>query len=166
MKSKIFCLLLVAVAFGGCIKKMPRQGDKAPVVTLADPNGTVFSTEKVKAKLLLLHFWTDWCKACREEFPKLEQAYQDLKPLGVEFVAVNIGQPASTSQKFREDFSITFPMLVDEKSLAKETFKITAYPTNYLIDSNGVILRRIVGWVEKSQIQIILRSLENSPIAQ
>jgi peroxiredoxin len=156
----IFSTVALCLGLEACIKKMPRQGDKAPVLELLDLEGKTFSTQSVEAKLFLLHFWTDWCKACREEFPKLELAYRELKPKGVEFVAVNIGQPKATSQKFKEEFSITFPMLVDQDSKAADIYKVTSYPTNYLIDQKGVVLRRIVGWMDKTQIEILLQTLE------
>ncbi len=158
--KKVIPIILILV-LSGCIRKMPRQGDIAPELVLPDTQGSIVSTSQIKSKLLLLHFWTDWCKSCREEFPRLEQAYQELKPKGVEFVAVNIGQPAATSERFRQDFGITFPMLVDEKSQAKTLYKVSTFPTSYLIDQNGVILRRVVGWMDKSQIEIVFQSLQS-----
>ena len=146
--------------FFSCGQKKLGKGSIAPEIDFKDLENKVYSLEKYKGKVILLHFWTDFCQSCRAEFPRMQSTYKALEGEKFELLAVNVGQPKSASQKFKQDFSVTFPMLIDEKGVSKDLYKVEAFPTNYFITPEGKILRKIVGWLDQSQIEFVINKFK------
>ncbi len=140
-----------------CGDKKLGKGSNAPEIPFKDLENTSHTLAQYKGKVVLLHFWTDFCQSCRAEFPRMQETYKALEGEKFELLAVNVGQPKSASEKFKKDFSVTFPMLTDEKNISKELYKVEAFPTNYFITPDGKILRKIVGWLDQSQIEFVLK---------
>jgi peroxiredoxin len=90
------------------------------------------------------------------EFPKLQETYEATKSKDFELVAINLGQPAQVSEKFRQDFSATFPMLVDNKNIMQSLYGIKVYPTNVFINPEGKIVRVIRGWISQKQVEVLI----------
>jgi peroxiredoxin len=133
-----------------------QPGNLAPDFKIKDINQQTQSLSQYKGKVVLLHFWTDFCQSCRAEFPRMQAAYQALKSNDFELLAINIGQPSSVSKDFQKDFEVSFPMLVDIQKVTKDLYAINAFPTNYFINPEGKIIRRITGWLTKNQIEVII----------
>ncbi|TAE76248.1 MAG: TlpA family protein disulfide reductase [Bacteroidetes bacterium] len=159
MKKIIYLLLIIFVLFS-CNSKPTDKGQIAPVFALADMENQTYSPEKNKGKVLILHFWTDFCRSCREEFPRMQANYEELKKdnsFDFELVAINLGQSKKVSEKFKKDFEISFKMLVDEKKITEKLYDIQTFPTNYIINSEGKIARKIKGWLSKKQIEMLIK---------
>lgn len=133
-----------------------KQGNQAPDFKILGLDEVQYQLSKYKGKVVLVHFWTDWCQSCRAEFPKIQAFYEDLKSDDFELLAINVGQPESSSQDFKESFDVTFPMLTDVNGITQDLYKIKAFPTNYFVDTEGKIIRKIVGWVDKKQVEVIV----------
>lgn len=158
-----FGILMTANLFflGGCGENRLAKGSKAPEISfLSLDKNTTHTLKTHKGKVILLHFWTDFCQSCKAEFPRLQNTYKALEGENFELLAVNVGQPQSASEKFKKDFSITFPMLIDEKAISKDLYKVEAFPTNYFITPEGKILRKIIGWLDQSQIEFVINKFK------
>lgn len=143
-----------------CANKPTDKGQPAPDFTLSDLAQKTYSPQNYKDRVLILHFWTDFCKSCREEFPRMQEAYQDLKKeknLPFEFLAINLGQSKKIVEKFKNDFEVEFPMLIDEKKITEKLYDIQTFPTNYIINSKGKIARKLKGWLSKNQIEMLIK---------
>src|SRR5699024_6532567 len=58
------------------------------------------------------------------------------------FLAVNMTESEKSEDdviEFVDEFAMTFPVLLDVDSEVSETYQVQAYPTTYMIDSNGHI---------------------------
>lgn len=160
MKTKIYLLLIIIITLYSCNSKTTDKGQIAPDFSLNDLNNQNYSPSKDKGKVIILHFWTDFCRSCREEFPRMQATYEDLKKeIGLQFelVAVNIGQTKKISEKFKKDFEVSFKMIVDEKKITEKLYDIQTFPTNYIINSEGKIARKIKGWLTKKQIEMLIK---------
>ena len=137
------------------------SGGGAPSFELPDTSGAIYKSGNYEnSNLTMLHFWADWCDACRREFPKLQRNYTELQPQGLEIVAINLGQPKDVSLQFQKDFGITFPMLLDEQESLKDIYHIQVFPTNIIIDNKGKIIREIRGWADKTTLTNILQGIK------
>ncbi len=158
--KKILYLLLIFIALFSCNSKPTDKGQTAPIFVLKDVANQDFSPENNKGKVLILHFWTDFCRSCREEFPRMQASYDELKKENnkdFELVAINLGQPKNVSEKFKKDFEVDFKMLVDEKKITEKLYNIQTFPTNYIINKEGKIARKIKGWLSKKQIEMVIK---------
>lgn len=157
MKGYQFFAILFLLNLSAC-SNLPgnKEGNIAIDFNLKDVGGKEYKLANYKGKLVMLHFWTDWCNSCRAEFPRVQDFYSELKNDDFELLAINVGQPRATSQEFQSLFNISFPMLVDDKGYTKDLFDLNAYPTNFFIAPDGKIIRIIKGWVDKKQVEVII----------
>lgn len=154
------CILVSLVWFATSCSSGPKPGEAAPDIELTTLEGEKVKLSDYQGKLVLLHFWTDWCDACREEFPRIQEYYADLGGKDFELLAVNVGQEVEVSKTFKKDFGVTFPMLADVDSETATIYGVEQFPTNYLINADGVVARRIIGWVDRTFVENVLYGIE------
>jgi thiol-disulfide isomerase/thioredoxin len=101
-----------------------------------DVNGNTFDSEYLKGKILVINFWFVGCGPCEIEMPelnKLVNQYKDNKE--VVFISFSRSSESKTRQ-FLNRKKFNYPTVAMDEALRNE-FKISAYPTNYVIDKNG-----------------------------
>lgn len=136
-----------------------RIGEVAPDFTLVDPLGNTFSLSNYSGKVVLLHFWASWCHFCREEFPKMQRSYNKHKDKNFVILAVNVKQSKEHVIDFMEKYNLTFPTPMDEEAAIAYRYGVVGLPTNFIIDPNGVVRDKVVGWVTERFVDRILASL-------
>ncbi|MDR3118984.1 MAG: AhpC/TSA family protein [Mediterranea sp.] len=98
-----------------------------------------------KGKLVLVDFWASWCSPCRNEMPKLVEAYAKYKDKNFEIVGVSLDQDAESWKKGLEELNMTWPQMSDLNywnSEAAKIYAIRGIPHVVLIDGEGVIVSR------------------------
>lgn len=113
------------------------KGQLAPDFKLQTLKGETVQLNDYRGQRVIVNFWATWCPPCRAEIPDFQKLYENEN---VEILAVNLtGTEESIEhvQTFVEDFNMTFPVLMDENSDVSSTYQVRAYPTSYMIDSNG-----------------------------
>ncbi len=75
----------------------------------------------------------------------MEELYRGLQGKGLEIVAVDVMEDKATVAAFRKSHGFTFPMLLDTTGEVASTYGAQAIPTNYVIDTKGQVLARVVG---------------------
>jgi len=135
--------------------KLVSVGKEAPNFTLPTPDGgQVALGEAVKGKkAVLVNFWFYGCGPCRAEFPHLQKIYTDLKDKGLELIAINNGDPKEVINKYIDENKWTFKIVMGGPRGGKdygvfEQYGVQAYPTNYLLDGEGKVVWRSVGFNE------------------
>lgn len=153
MKSRIFwSILFLLFVLPGCGTKI-EVGKPAPDFTVTDLQDKPVKLSDYRGKLVFLHFWADWCSECRAEFPRIEHAYEALKnDSEIAIISVNAGQSKYHVEDFKEEFGLTFPMLVDEYAKSAKLYQVEGIPTTFVIDPNGKIADIHVGWITEKYI--------------
>lgn len=108
-------------------------------VMAADGTEVTLSEVLKEKKLVILNFWYTTCSWCVEEFPLIEEMYQEYK----DDIAVIALDPYPTDsiegiKTFQAQYGLTFPMASVPPSWS-QTFGITGYPTSVFVDQYGVI---------------------------
>lgn len=155
----LFFISLILQA--GCSKKEAKLliGQAAIEFNAPTPAGDMVSLKDFNGKIILVHFWADWCSNCRAEFPKLESAYKNLGEQNFEIVAVNVAQSKNHVVSFVDTYGLTFPMLLDPQAVIAKLYGIKGLPTNIFINSKFKIVKVIIGWVDEEQIRQILKQI-------
>ena len=116
-----------------------------PVGAAAPPfNVHLFDNPEVEAqpfkgKVLVLEFWIRNCGPCIAAVPKLNRLAVKYKSRGVEVLAVNPVDNASTIAFFKEKYGPAYPMTGGGGKVA-DAFGVSAYPTVFILDKKGVII--------------------------
>jgi peroxiredoxin len=117
-------------------------GMAAPDFSQPDTTGALTSLSAYKGKIVLLHFWASWCKPCRVENKHLRELYTEWRDKGFEVVSVSVDQDRGKWIKAILDDKLEWKELSDLKprNEAAELYKISAYPSTFLLDADGKIL--------------------------
>ncbi|RZK38615.1 MAG: redoxin domain-containing protein [Pedobacter sp.] len=99
----------------------------------------------IKGKYILLEFWGSWCGPCREENPVLVQTYNAYKAKGFEILGVAADENKAQWLTAIKDDGLLWENVTDLKGSKNEAgliYNINSFPTNYLIDQNGIIIAK------------------------
>ena len=118
-----------------------KKGNTAPDFELFNLDEQPVKLSDFLGKKVILNFWATWCPPCRVEMPHMEkiskQYENDVVVLSVNLTHTEKSQ--SGVAEFVEKFGLTFPVVLDTKGDVANTYQIVAYPTTYIIDSQGII---------------------------
>jgi len=88
--------------------------------------------------------------------PHLQKLYAELKDKGLELIAINSGDPEETINKYAKESGFTFKIGMGEKPASDgknyqvpTLYGVQAYPTNYVLDGEGKVIFRSVGFNEE-----------------
>lgn len=118
----------------------------APNFELTTLDGETVSLHDYRGKKVFINFWATWCPPCRAEMPDMEKLYKSRED--IEILAVNLTSSEQNEEvvgEFVEDFGLTFPILMDRNADVSTMFQVSAYPTSYMIDSEGRIQSVVIG---------------------
>lgn len=121
------------------------KGDVAPDFTLpplraADiAKAQVLSLSDFRGKVVYLDFWDSWCGPCRESLPALDGLRSELSRDAFEIVAVNLDADPAAGRRFLAQYPVTYPVASDPSANAAAAYRLSALPTSFLIDRDGVV---------------------------
>jgi len=120
-------------------------GQKAPDFTMNDPNGVPVSLYDALAncEVLLLDFWAAWCGPCRKENPFVVSTYNQFHSKGFSVLGVSLDRDRESWLKAIENDKLTWTHVSNVKywdNPVAKMYGVSAIPTNYFIDKNGIIL--------------------------
>lgn len=124
------------------------KGNVAPDFTLQTSDGKTVKLSDFRGKKVILNFWATWCPPCRAEIPDMEKFYEANKDKNVVILGVNLTQAEKTPEsvpQFMKDNKMTYPILMDTKGLVGDQYQISAIPTSFILDTQGVIHEVITG---------------------
>lgn len=120
-------------------------GDRAPGFNLTSDNGEGMRLEDYRGKYVLLNFWATWCQPCVEELPSLNSVYQGMRDKGLIVLGVSVDEDKDLYRRFLEAHRVGFPTVRDPERSVSTRYGTFKYPETYLIDREGVVIRKYVG---------------------
>jgi len=138
-----------------------KKGQQALDFQLEDANGTMYKLSDFRGKKVFINFWATWCPPCRAEMPHMQQIYEDhggdVVVLGVNLTETETDPDAI--EPFIEDFELTFPIVLDREGDVMTTYRVTAYPTTFAIDSQGIIQEVYRGAINTKIMNEVLKKM-------
>lgn len=123
----------------------PHTNFIAPAFTLQSITGEMYDLNALKGKVLLVNFWATWCPPCRAEMPAIDTAYRANKDAGFVVLAVDQQEDPRVVKAFGEKYNLTFPLLLDRDGSVNVLYSVSALPTSYFVDRQGVIRDMMIG---------------------
>ncbi len=111
-----------------------------------------------KGKVVVLNFWASWCTPCRTEAPELEKAQKQLQSSGQGTVLGIAYQDApKDSEKFIDEFGITYPSLRDVGGKLAKDYGTRALPETFVINPQGKVVALSRGTVTQAFLDDAIR---------
>lgn len=114
--------------------------------TLKDQNGKTHNWNDYKNKVVLLHFWSTDCVACKNEIKELEKLYKHYNNNREDVILLSVVSPKlehkSTNKikKIVANRDISFPVLMDETGEFFSKFEIVSYPNTFIVKDSVIKL--------------------------
>jgi thiol-disulfide isomerase/thioredoxin len=121
----------------------PAKPAAAPPVRLTQLGGGRFALDAHHGEVVFLDFWASWCEPCQLSLPLVEH-YAHIHP-GAQVIAVNVGEPESAARGYARSHGLG-RVALDPDSVAASAFGVTAFPTMVVIDADGRVRAKWVGY--------------------
>jgi len=133
------------------------EGDiPAPDFTFPGLDGKMVSLSDYKGKVVLVNIWATWCPPCVAEMPSMEKLYHKFKGENFEILAVSIDETGLKAvAPFMKKTRLTFPALIDSQGAIKSVYRITAIPESFIVDKQGLLIKKIVGPADWASPQVL-----------
>jgi len=139
-----------------------RPGARVPDFKAIDLNQQIVTLSQFMGKsVVLLDFWASWCVPCRNSIPHLKTIYNKYHSRGLEIIAVSTDENReSWIEAIRQEGTeMWYHILIGEKwpdgLTANDDFdqdyNITAIPEKFIIDTDGKIIYRHVGYSKQKE---------------
>jgi len=122
-----------------CAHAVPELDQPAPPLTGTLFSGAAFDLAQMRGKVVLLNFYSSYCKYCAYEIGNLETIYEQHKADGLEVIELGVDELADRARVQRMLSIYHLPgTMVDE---LRENGFAHRYPTPtaFLIDRNGIL---------------------------
>jgi len=122
---------------------MMLTGLRAANFTLKTLEGDPIVLNEARGKVVVLDFWATWCPPCRAELPFIEKLRNEFAEQ-VQFYGVN-NEDSRTVKDFLRKNKYELPVLMDGKRQVDRQYGVSAIPTMFIIDKQGVIREHFIG---------------------
>lgn len=161
----ISLLLIFAIVAGGLLfnrenggggltnpgATLPKVGDRLATLPLTDANGAAFAMASLAGHPVWINVWASWCGPCRSEMPDLEAVYREQLGSHPDLVllSLNTADNRSDGMKFFADLHLTSTLAFNDGSRDIGPYRIQNFPSNILVDRQGIVRRVLQQPVDK-----------------
>jgi thiol-disulfide isomerase/thioredoxin len=149
-RSLAFDALLIAAVFLAVHSWQTRNlpvDEAAPETVLALLDGSGIRSAVTLGEAGVVYFFAPWCFYCRHTISNLDELVADGSVAWGVVVALDYSNAAEV-QEFIDETGVNLPVLMGNAQTAAD-WSVQAFPTYYVIDAEGRISSRSVGYSTK-----------------
>jgi len=153
---KILSACIVVFIFGSC-------SSDAPNFHLRTLEGKTIALQDLQGKVVVLNFWATWCPPCRAEIPGLLEVYRKHRSEGLEIVGISLDTDGWTKvSPLMHEMNIEYPVVIGNTDIVNAYGGIRAIPTTVIVDRQGKIVDKVVGYMDRRKFEEEVLGLINS----
>lgn len=119
----------------------------SPEFSFVSFDGDTVRSVDLRGEVVVLNFWATWCLPCRLEMPSLQSLHDDRAMDGVR--VLGLATDAGSEQPIRDfltERDISYVVGRASSAQRRAFGGIPGIPTTFVIDRDGVIRHRVVGY--------------------
>lgn len=141
------------------IDSAARVGTRMPDFCLNDLDGHKVCSSQFRGKTLLIDFWASWCVPCKTEMPAYQKFQARYRSRGLVVIGIGLSMDSAANlKKFAQKLGVHYTLLMGTMPV-QDKFGLRGIPTTILIDKNGVIRKRTVGFDYPSKFEAALKAV-------
>ncbi|NPB04609.1 MAG: TlpA family protein disulfide reductase [Thermotogae bacterium] len=140
----LFFLLVASSLLVGCGKKDRGSTDVYDVV-VRTIDGKVVRLKDHRRKVIIVDFWATWCKPCRKSIPDFNRLKREF---GDDLFILGLSKDDSPQdvKAFMREIPVDYPVAMATRRLEERFGGILGLPTAFLIDREGRIVKKVLGY--------------------
>lgn len=123
------------------------EGCSIPGLDFVTIKGDRRKDPDLQGKVLVLNFWFKGCAPCVAEMPSLNKLYHEFKGKDVLFIGFATDSEQALKPDYLDTGKFLFDIVPNSGNIAKE-FKFAGYPTTYIVDQKGRVVKAWTGYVK------------------
>ena len=140
------------------VDKTASENVKDFTLTLLD--GKKLTLNDLKGKAVIIDVWDTWCPPCKAEIPHFIALYDEYKDKGLVIVGVAGGREGKEAvEKFIGDYGINYLNTMLDQPFMDSYGPINGIPTTFVLDKQGKVYQKYVGYREKSVFEADIKSI-------
>lgn len=140
-------------------KSVPGLGE-APPFSLVSMDGEEIALEDYRGKVVFINFWATWCAPCRVEIPDFISLQKEYGDRGLQIIGVALDEEGFEAVRpYAGEMGINYPIVLDDYTLGNRMGGVYAIPSTYMIDKNGIIRGRKIGYFPEEEMREKLQRL-------
>ncbi len=145
-------LFLSAIMLSSCNNKV---GGKFYSFKVKALSGDEIRLDDYRGKILLINVWDTICPPCVAEFPSFIELYNTYNKDGLEILGLTPALYANKDEvkQFLIKHGINYPNAIVSKKLLSKLPKGKGIPITYLINQDGILLHKYIGYQEKATFE-------------
>ena len=127
---------------------------------LTDLDGQPIRLADLRGKVVWLNFWASWCPPCQQETPILRELDAKYRDRGLEIVGISVQETTPTDvDAYADRYELDYTIGFDGSGHILRNYRVFALPTQFFIDTNGVIQLVVNGPVDKAGATALIQSM-------
>jgi len=111
------------------------------------------SLASLGGKVVVLNFWASWCIPCKQESPRLQEAYVRYAKQGVVVLGVDAQDFTGDARRFANRYRLTYPIVHDGSGKTLGPYGVTGFPETFFVGRDGKLVgKRIEGEISAKQL--------------
>ena len=145
-EASIIVLVLVLFSWFQNRGTLAADNTIAPDFSLQSLTGETIQLSKLKGKKVLIYFFAPWCSICHMSGGNLNALRKARSKDELEILVIGLSYEFEAEiQDFANELELTMPVLYGNEQQMTD-YKIKGFPTYFVIDEEGRVTHRSVGY--------------------
>ena len=144
---------------------MPMAGNDmanamAPDFALPDLEAKTVKLSDFDGQVRIVDFWATWCPPCRKEIPHFQALHEQYGENGLTIIGISLDQNGAEAViPFGQKMKMTYTSVIGNPEVAQAYGGIQYIPTTFIIDKQGKIYKKYVGYTDMATLEGDVKTL-------